>query len=327
MKTIGEIFGPKRQLGRIGIEIEVEGENIPKAAFGIWKCEPDGSLRGDGMEYITKRPVPVGDIKGHMEEMNAEFAKLNAKAFDAHRGSIHMHVNVQPHTVEELFGLLFKWTMIEGLWMHMCGPTRENNLFCTQGGSTGDIQQFCREMLKCHRTDSYHRWPERGKYSSLNTNPVSTYGSVEFRTFASTIDADTVVKYARWCDNMVDVGTSTDLGNLTKEWKSVLDEPLAFVASIFGGDAVNLEYDLIKHFVSEGVEKAAELALVYANHKILGKSKKPEGKQVIANQFRLNGGENLQEAIDRIRGEQNLNWAAPPQPMPRPRVRRPAPGL
>src|SRR6478736_5776732 len=152
MQTIGEIFGPKRQLGRVGIEIEVEGENIPKEKFGIWKCEADGSLRGDSMEYITNRPVPVADVKTHMEALNAEFARLNAKAFDAHRGSIHMHVNVQGNNIEQLFGLLFKWTMVEGLWMHMCGPTRENNLFCTQGGSTGDIQQYTREMLKCLRT-------------------------------------------------------------------------------------------------------------------------------------------------------------------------------
>lgn len=273
MSTIHEIFGPRRYLGQVGIEIEVEGVNIPKDNFGNWKVEIDNSLRGEAREYITTKPLPLNTVEKNVQDLIDQFQNANAVVHKAHRGSVHMHINVQNYKVLDLYGLMFQWAIVEGLWMHLCGPTRESNLFCTPGASTGDLQEYAKRFLACVRKGSYHNFPMRGKYASLNYDPVIKYGSVEFRTFASTIDKDTLVQYANWCVNMVDVGVSTDLDNLTKAWKAVLENPVAHLARIFGPAlAASLNPDMVKHFIEEGVERAAELTLVWASHKTMQKA-------------------------------------------------------
>lgn len=271
METIQEIFGPPRRVGNVGIEIEVEGRNIPKEVIDVWVPHPDGSLRGEAMEYVTRLPVAINLVMDKVQLLKNAFIAQGGEAFEAHRGSIHIHYNMQQKTLNELFGVLFAWTMVEGYWMRKCGPTREANLFCLPGSYTGDTADWCRKMFECVRKGSYHNFPPRGKYASLNTDPITKYGSIEFRTFATSIEPEVVNKYAQWCHNLVTYGCGIDLNNLTKEWQKVRDNPAAFLKAIFGEDIVIGEIE--RAFIDQGCEQASELVLVYANHKVSTKIK------------------------------------------------------
>lgn len=344
MQTIENIFGPRRRGGRIGIEIEVEGLNIPKEAVGVWNAIADGSLRGEAREYVTDRPLDMEEVHKATKKLEDKFKELNSQVFEAHRGSVHMHVNVQKNTLPQMFGLMFQWSIYEGLWMHLCGPTRESNLFCTPGATSGDLAAYARKFLSCVRSEAYHNFPAHGKYASLNFDPIGRYGSVEFRTFASTIDTDTICKYAGWCDRMVTKGTRTDLDNLTETWKTVLAQPMEKVREIFGNEtAEGLDPNMVKYFIEQGAENAANMSLVWANHKLL-KNKKPEVK--VRERWAANGDFNLggaeMNAVDALRQMQQMVNAArvdwienqgevlnqPVDPARRqPRIRRPMEGL
>lgn len=63
MKTVMQWFGIREDFaakGDVGIEIEVEGKNLPKHFEKYWRVEADGSLRGeDNAEYVLEKPSPL----------------------------------------------------------------------------------------------------------------------------------------------------------------------------------------------------------------------------------------------------------------------------
>lgn len=285
MQTVQEIFGPARRIGDVGIEIEVEGFNIPKDEVDVWKPIADGSLRGEAMEYVTRKPIKIGEVYDKVKLLADAFVANRGEARDAHRGSIHIHHNVQDKTMDQVFGIVFVWTMVEPLWMRKCGPTREANLFCLPGSYTGDNAHWCRAFFQCIREGSYHRFPPRGKYAALNTDPIAKFGSVEFRTFASSIDPFVVAKYAKWCHNLVNYGAAIDMDNLSKAWQKVQVDPRGFATAIFGaGDGLLMDEEE-RFLIEAGLEAASDLVLAYANHKTAMKIKETAKPKVSLNDY------------------------------------------
>lgn len=276
MKSILDMFGPPLSGGDVGVEIEVEGVNLPIRPFDVWSVKRDGSLKGEGYEYISKGAIKLENLRQSMVNLNNRFEKNEAVVNNAHRASVHIHVNVQKRNLNEVFGMLFAWSMAERVWMRLCGKTRESNLFCLPSSQSGHQIQFSKELLKCVETESWHNFPMKGKYDALNTDPIILHGSVEFRTFPSSINPDDICEWAGWCTRMVEYGASVDRDNLTKEWKKVFENPEAFLKTIFSGSEERLLKDEAIQLVKQGCEDASDLALVWANHKINLAKKKIE---------------------------------------------------
>jgi hypothetical protein len=278
MQTILEMFGPPPSGGDVGIEIEVEGINLPTRPFDIWAVKRDGSLRGEGYEYITKGSVKLDNLYKGIKNLNDRFDKTKAVVNAAHRASVHIHVNAQSRTIYDVFGVLFAWSMAERVWMRLCGKTRESNLFCLPSSQSGHQIQFAKEMLSCVTHESWHNFPLKGKYDALNTDPIMNLGSVEFRTFPSSINPDDICRWAGWCTRLVEYGSKIDRDNLTKEWEKVFENPEEFLETIFKGDERGMVKDETIQLVKQGCEDASDLALVWANHKIDLAKKKLEVK-------------------------------------------------
>lgn len=268
MITVLEAFGPVKAGGHVGIEIEVEGENLPNKDFDVWSVKADGSLKGEAYEYVTKGPVTLNNLPKAMENLNAKFLEKRSVVHNAHRASVHIHVNVQDRDVYELFGVLFAWSMIERVWMRLCGETREKNLFCLPSSQSGHQIEYAKKLLKCFRESAYYRLPEKGKYDALNFDPVGTLGSVEFRTFATSIQVKDIVRWADWCTRLVNYGCDVKRNDLTKEWKKVFEDPMILLDSVFGEDVKDIPKEEAFNLVKAGCEDASDLALVWANHKI-----------------------------------------------------------
>ena len=265
--SIIDMFGPRRQPKGVGVEIEVEGVNLPMVVAG-WDPHRDGSLRGESMEYVTVGAVSLDELAKRMDVLKAAFDANQGKANDAHRASVHVHVNVQSKTAEQIVGILALWMVLESFWMHFCGPTRENNLFCTSSASQGDIPVYCRRFFKMVKEGSYHRPPERFKYQALNTNPLTTQGSLEFRTFPSTIDKDKIVKWAKWCYSVVEVGSQIDIEKLDSFLSETIANPMALLEKIFDKDTIaQNSIETVYPYIEAGVEAASELIFVIADSK------------------------------------------------------------
>lgn len=267
MSTIFEIFGPRRTEGVVGVEIEVEGVNLPQRGIRGWKAVPDGSLRNGGIEYVTNGAITLKQLSEHLDVLKVNFAMMESQIADAHRGSVHIHVNVQDKTPEQVFTTLFLWLMVESLWMERCGPTRNGNLFCMSSSGSGEILPWARQFLARSRDGNWFQLWQRGKYSALNTDCIQNFGSLEFRTFPSSVDKERIEGWAQWCTNLVEEGCKLDPDKLYNVWQKALDNPRAFYKTIFG-DAIFLMSDeaLMEH-AEQGSEAASDMLFIWEEHK------------------------------------------------------------
>ena len=71
MSTIREIYALKPQdAGEVGIEIEMEGKNIHHGPIAGWNMHEDGSLRGDSIEFVLKKPQTRKNVNKKLEALS-----------------------------------------------------------------------------------------------------------------------------------------------------------------------------------------------------------------------------------------------------------------
>lgn len=279
MHNIRDIFGSRKTEGVVGIEIEVEGNNLPQRSAG-WNVVPDGSLRNGGLEYVTKGAVTLEKLKELLNNLKQLFEEHKSVVLDAHRGSVHIHKNVQEKLPEQIFTTLFLWLLVEPLWMNRSGPTRNGNLFCMSSGGSGEIIPYAKQLLaRCRDGLWYNLW-HRGKYSALNTDCLATFGSLEFRTFPSTIDPDRILRWAEWCDKLVEMGCALNPDKLYVVWQELLDNPRLFYGKVFDPEALGdlSDYELAD-FAEQGAEAASDMLFAWEEHKVLLKNPAPVDKK------------------------------------------------
>lgn len=195
MRTIKQLFNLNHVQGDVGVEIEVEGRNLPKY-LNYWRVTGDGSLKGEeNLEYVLAKPVPIDDLKGRLEYLKDMFIHKKARFDDTYRAGVHVHINVQSLTVKELFNFITTYLVVEDLLLTFCATHRRGNHFCLRASEAGYLPDLIwtaveRQDLSLLATDDI-------RYSSINLKPLMTYGSVEFRAHESTFDFDKIDTWAK----------------------------------------------------------------------------------------------------------------------------------
>lgn len=176
--------------GEIGIEIEVEGKDLPNhddmPVKKVWRVEVDPSLRGESREYVLDKPVNREDVMSSLEVLKQAYKNCKSKIFDTYRAGIHIHVNVQDMTPKHLMNFIFLYLMYEEALVDFCDKTRRGNHFClrctdatyladkiAQAVSSGDLKVLNDEDIR---------------YASINLMSLFKFGSVEFRALETTSD-------------------------------------------------------------------------------------------------------------------------------------------
>ena len=89
--------------GEVGIEIEVEGQDLPHVVSRYWRTERDGSLKAaEAFEYVLKRPVPRADVKKVLTSLEKKWKSNNAIINDSFRAGVHVHINVRDLTTTQM---------------------------------------------------------------------------------------------------------------------------------------------------------------------------------------------------------------------------------
>jgi hypothetical protein len=194
MRNIGNILKVDPKEGHIGVEIEVEGANLPRGT-NHWRKDNDPSLRGnENAEYVLKNPVKVQDLNAVFKELQDAFDKNNSVIDSTYRAGVHTHINVQDLTITQLFNLITLFLIMEDCFVDFCEPSRRGNHFCLRAKDAGyfthTLWQACKEgNLKKLDTEDI-------RYSAMNVTSVFRYGSLEFRSLESTKDFG---KIKQWC--------------------------------------------------------------------------------------------------------------------------------
>lgn len=208
--VIAELFKTKPVAGDIGLEIEVQGYHLPRIDNMFWKTEEDGSLKGagEGLEYVLKKPVEIGSLYEILTQWKKAFD--GCKVVPSYHAGIHVHANLQGHTPKQVINLLVCLIVLEDILVKWCGPTREGNHFCLRTSDTDYLINFLRGMI----VEGDFSFLKKGggpfgdgvfggddniRYSAFNLKALYQYGSLEFRSMASTMDIDRIFT---WCSTI-----------------------------------------------------------------------------------------------------------------------------
>lgn len=205
MKTVAEWFGIAPQFfteGDVGIEVEVEGKNLP-ITEKYWRMEEDGSLRGESKEYVLERPMSLAHARLALKYLGVMYNKYESVVHDSVRAGVHVHVNVQKLNIIELYNFMTVYIILENMLTKYCGESREGNLFCLR---TGDAEYLLHQLSEVARSRRFRALvTDDLRYASMNVKALGTYGSLEFRAMRGTRDLDAIYVWAEVLLNLREV--------------------------------------------------------------------------------------------------------------------------
>ncbi|HDM75061.1 MAG TPA: hypothetical protein ENG51_01155 [Deltaproteobacteria bacterium] len=182
------------RLTEAGLRTEVEGYNhINKSYF---KIVPDASLRGERpFELVTPKLFGVEGFK--KIRTLCQVVRQNGGNVNRSCG-LHIHVDTWRWSVHEVKELVRIWSKIETevIW-YLVPPSRRSNSYCKQlSGSS--LEQ---KILRMHRISSLASSCFRrcDRYYSLNLMAFRRHGTVEFRIWSGSFNADKVISQIVFC--------------------------------------------------------------------------------------------------------------------------------
>lgn len=252
-----EKYNPNRQFG---VEIEIEGRGFPDQVLG-WVIHNEGSLRGEAREYVTNGPMSENQLQDALDRLKKQFKEFGTKVLDTYRASTHIHYNVQHKSLDHILKAVIAFICFEPLIVNLSGPERDGNLFCLPSYDCGDTVSWFSELLKHLSGRNKEIIPfgllARGKYSALNTDSLTRFGTLECRVFPSTIDPKKILSWCSWINKVLGEPHAS-ISEYVKTLEGNFDQE---VLRIFGKDTPLPLH--ARSLLGFGVEQAWPLAVLY----------------------------------------------------------------
>lgn len=206
--------------GEVGIEVEVVGRHLPQEVVG-WKVEHDDSLRAGGLEYVLKGPKSRDKLDLYLSRLEKKLNEDGVTVGDSVQAGVHVHINVQELSVDQMYTFLCMYLMLESLLVKTCGDGAEGNLFCLRAC---DAEYLIHLITKARRSDRLdYLNTDNIRYASCNVMALFKFGSLEFRAFRTDKNFDGL---RTW------VGTLLQLKDASKNYGS----PAELIESFSVGD-------------------------------------------------------------------------------------------
>lgn len=275
----GRSYLPSRRFVRpydlVGVEVELEQASellrlINGDIKNYWEVEEDGSLRDNGVEFKTKGPLFGCDLEHALFLLDWNCQRANPVT--SYRTSVHIHINVRDMNVKSIFKMFLTYLIFERPIFRMF-PKREENLYCVPWFDADDDIEHLRVFLKYIRY-SDNRYLEGkefpipkeylaemltnglsnlNKYSAVNLNPITKFGTIEFRHMNGTYDGDAII---RWINVIQCLKTfALDDRYSWNELPQLMSEfsPLQFADDVFGGcPPFNFNYNGLVYDMYQG---------------------------------------------------------------------------
>lgn len=195
MKQLFEVLGQIPTPGDFGIEVEVEGQNLPNVQTKTWKTEEDHSLR-NGLEYVAKGAIEADKVEAALQALALEFKTANSVLDFSFRTSVHVHMNVQKLTFNQVANCIYTYLLIEDALMHYCGEQRKANRFCLRASDAEQLYTILEDLFRKGESGYWTIPKNKARYSALNIEALSKYGSLEFRGMEGNLD---IPRISKWC--------------------------------------------------------------------------------------------------------------------------------
>lgn len=220
----------------VGIEVEVENHELARAPNWVWVMKGDGSLRNNGVEWITN-PIQARWAPHALKDLLVD--SISKGCCFSPRTSIHVHFNVQSLEAAKVVDIVLMYTMLEPLFYKFTGRGRIKNIYCVPLMDTNLITSMCSNPFG----NVVDQW---SKYTGLNILPLRELGTIEARHMHGTFDHRKVSIWIRLWVKLMEycIRTSTtDLRRLLLEVHEMTDYQQLLV-NIFGqDDSMQLKYE------------------------------------------------------------------------------------
>ncbi len=185
----------------VGVEVELEGlsfENEMDFESNFWDVKSDPSLRGGGKEFVYLQPLNGQDVITSFEEFDT-FIQWYENTFGynqidcSERTSVHVHLDVRGMTSQQLLNLGLINMTFEPAFLKLFGPASADSNYCMPFSLGPD--RFRLSSLMLDDQSSIMKGLASSKYSSFNTLPVKSQGSVEFRIHTGTKNGTDIMNW------------------------------------------------------------------------------------------------------------------------------------
>lgn len=225
-KVIDIVEGLSKREGQYGVEVEISGENLPRHdPLPGWRWDSsEGSIGSSGREYVFDQPLmldrSINAVRGLYETLSS-----TGRLYESNRCGIHVHYNCQQLTTEHLLRICAVYTMMEPFLLQFCGETRKGNRFCVPWNHCPSLIDTVASVLEAGGFPSVET---NLRYSALNLDSLSTFGSIEFRAMRTPTSPDDAIKWIEAIEYLTAYAKRTPKQELTE----VID-PVGLAHSLF----------------------------------------------------------------------------------------------
>lgn len=195
--TPSYLFGVQEVDTDFGLEVEIEGFNLPNQLDHYFDVHQDGSLRapqdGQALEYVFKKPYKRVWAEKAVLYLDRKLRENGAQLNWSYRTSVHVHLNASNMTFTQIYTWLCVYYILEDLLTEYCGKTRQGNLFCLRAKDAEWI-------IDTLRSAATHDSPrdlanENMRYAACNIVALSKFGTLEFRSMRGTSDPAVILPW------------------------------------------------------------------------------------------------------------------------------------
>ena len=246
-----------------GVELEIEDvpmeddEPTWRKSIGMIAKE-DGSLRNNGMEYITS-PMYRSELIKVLNDFLVQVPDTDNHYSE--RTSIHVHMNVCDMDDTQLAALLMVYQVLEKLLFQFIGKDRDKNIFCVPLSEAVLSYRAVDKILNGELVDVVERWQ---KYAALNLRRLPDLGTVEFRHMAGTSNMQFIQNWLEMLNHMRNYAMETPIDvikqrvvelNTSSQYTAFINDTLGNFAAQFAGNqaqilledgVMNAKYSMLK---------------------------------------------------------------------------------
>lgn len=235
----------------VGIELEYENFGSLRSAEvqegNYWVATLDGSLRNGGVELVS-RPLLLPDIDEALSRAEAIVTASGATATT--RCGLHMHMNMRPYSIGQVWSLTCLYALIEPSIYQMYAVGREDSMF----GVPLWLNTMQQNALFADICTARSRPVPRAtvgttsKYSAFNLSALQVFGTIEMRQPYCTNDFAAIRSWTDFVVRMYMTGVSYDdpiqvLGLYEQEGLRGLQEQLFGITNEVGEELQELAED------------------------------------------------------------------------------------
>lgn len=297
------------QKGEVGIEIEVEGKNLPgltKEPPPVpWVYKADHSLRGEETgEYVLSAPVMFKDVPQTLNKLWSAFESCKTVLNDSNRTSVHIHLNCQRWYLNRLAAFAAMHFILEEVLTEWCGEHRVGNMFCLRAKDAEAIITWLKAFVQ---NDGTSGLPDGLHYSGLNVHALAKFGSVEIRTLRGVPDPNVIQDWVAIYERIYNLSGEFKDPTEICDWFSA-EGPTAFFERILGPvgqkvrNGISMSHEEISDSMYAGVRRAQDICFCrdWSLFKTLDVSDNPFGlskKKLLEKAMAANGMASLEDAV------------------------------